>query len=514
MTEASEQFSIFAAMGHPDLWQAWFRDTRSWRNWKIFLAVLFGRPLNEFDIELYRHCTGRTTPSLDGYREAWLVCGRRAGKSFILALIACFLAIFRDWKPYLAPGEVGTIKIIATDKKQVKVIYKYCRALLMDVPTLEELVIRETEEQIELNNGIVIEIQSASFRAVRGFTLITALCDELAFWRNDEGSANPDSEIIAALRAMATIPGAFFLAASSPYSRRGELWRAYKEHWGAEDSNVLVWKAATRTMNQMVPQSLVDAALAEDPAKASAEFLAEFRSDIESFVDREVVEAAVITGRYELAPASGVNYVAFVDPSGAAVDAMTLAIAHKEGDNVILDAVRERRPKFSSESVVAEFCGTLAGYQITEIVGDRFGGQWVVEQFGKHGIAYTTSERAKNALYAEFLPALNSGRVELLDHGRLISELCALERRTGRDTGRDVIDHPPGAHDDLANATAGAVVMALQSAAGATVIPAAALARAREATAYGRSNRYGRLAPSSSVYGVPFSVSMTDLSGH
>ena len=54
---------------------------------------------------------------------------------------------------------------------------------------------------------------------------------------------------------------------------------------------------------------------------------------------------------------------------------------------------------------------------------------------------------------------INSGQVELLDHPRLFAQLCRLERRTAR-SGRDTIDHAPGAHDDLANAAAGALVIA------------------------------------------------------
>jgi hypothetical protein len=42
----------------------------------------------------------------------------------------------------------------------------------------------------------------------------------------------------------------------------------------------------------------------------------------------------------------------------------------------------------------------------------------------------------------------------LLDDPRLIDQLCALERRTARG-GRDSIDHPPGAHDDVVNTVAG-----------------------------------------------------------
>jgi hypothetical protein len=61
-------------------------------------------------------------------------------------------------------------------------------------------------------------------------------------------------------------------------------------------------------------------------------------------------------------------------------------------------------------------------------------------------------------LYAELLPLMNSGRVELLDQPRLLAQLASLERRTAR-SGRDTIDHPPGAHDDVANAAAGAIAL-------------------------------------------------------
>src|SRR6266567_6067993 len=100
---------------------------------------------------------------------------------------------------------------------------------------------------------------TASFRSSRGFTLIAALCDETAFWRSDETSANPDSEIINALRpAMATIPNSMLLAASSPYARKGELWNAYHRYHGRDDAPALVWHAPTKVMNPTVPQSIID----------------------------------------------------------------------------------------------------------------------------------------------------------------------------------------------------------------------------------------------------------------
>src|SRR5262249_2676896 len=112
--------------------------------------------------------------------------------------------------------------------------------------------------------------------------------------------------------------------------------------------------------------------------------------------------------------------------------------------------------------VVAEFTETLKAYKISRVYGDRYAGEWPREQFRKRAIDYRISEKSKSELYSAFLPLINSGKIELLDNPRLIAQLCSLERRTGRGTGRDSIDHPSGAgwHDDIANSVCGACVMA------------------------------------------------------
>jgi hypothetical protein len=453
--------TIIECMDHPAIWAGWFRDKATWQPWRAFLAALFGLSLSEADLNLYRQCTGRTAPPAGGTTEAWLVVGRRGGKSFVLAMIACYLAVFRDYRRFLSPGELGCVKILATDRKQARTIHRYCRALLTKVPAFAQLIERETDDEILLTNSIIIEIQTASFRSSRSYTVIAALCDELAFWRSDESSANPDSEILRALRpAMATIPTAMLLAASSPYARRGELYRAFREHHGLEDSPALVWRAPTRVMNPSVPQSFIDRETERDPASAAAEYGAEFRTDIESYISPDVVESVTMLGRHEMPPTSGIVYQAFIDPSGGSgQDSMTLAICHRAKDGkAILDAVRERRPPFSPEAVTNEFASLLKSYRINKVTGDRFAGEWPRERLLTRGIRYEIAEHPKSQIYLEALPALNSGKVELLDHPRLASQLCGLERRTARG-GKDSIDHAPGGHDDVANAALGALLL-------------------------------------------------------
>jgi hypothetical protein len=225
----------------------------------------------------------------------------------------------------------------------------------------------------------------------------------------------------------------------------------------------LVVQGAAREFNPTLPQGVVDRALERDHAAGSAEYLALFRADIESFVAREAVEAVVDVGVRERAPVAAVWYSAFTDPSGGSADSMTLAIAHREKDDTaVLDCVREVRPPFSPEDVVEEFSALLKSYRVTTVTGDRYAGEWPRERFRAHRISYEVGAKVKSDIYRDVLPAINSGRVRLLDHPRLVGQLCSLERRTSRG-GRDSIDHPPGAHDDVANSVAGALICAAES---------------------------------------------------
>src|SRR5262249_40392102 len=161
------------------------------------------------------------------------------------------------------------------------------------VPMLKALVTSRSGDKIELCNRITIEVHTASFRAVRGYTVVTAICDEIAFWRSEE-SANPDHEVLNALRpGMITVDKALLLCISSPYAKRGALFEAYRTHYGHDESAVLVWQADTQSMNPTVSDKLIAEAYQQDPATASAEYGAQFRQDIEAFISPEALDAVV-----------------------------------------------------------------------------------------------------------------------------------------------------------------------------------------------------------------------------
>jgi hypothetical protein len=450
--------TIIDALRDPHLFGRAFRDLRTWAAWIVVLKALFGLPMEAAEVEVYRRLTGRENPPTKQAREGWFVIGRRGGKSRIAAVVAVFLSAFRDYKGVLAPGERGTLMVIAADRRQARVVFRYIVKLLENIPMLAGLIEKKNAESIDLSNGITIEIHTANFRGVRGYSIVGAVLDEIAFWPTDD-SANPDKETVAALRpAMATVPGALLLGISSPYSRRGMLWEMHRSCFGVEDSEVLVVQAPTQAMNPAIPEDVIARAYADDEAVASAEYGAEFRRDLEAFISREVVDSCIVPGRHELPP-RGLQYVAFCDPSGGSGgDSFTLAIAHAEGEKRVLDLIRERRPPLSPDQVIGEFSETLKQYGLSTVTGDKYSAMFVVEAFERHGIRYESSAGSKSEIYLEALPLLNSGQLELLDDERMVSQLIRLERRTGR--GRDGIDHAPGQHDDVANAVCGVLMLA------------------------------------------------------
>jgi hypothetical protein len=451
--------NILEALDDRNLLGASIRDPDSWKPWRALLAACFGLPLDPYQAELFRQCTGRRVPPGAAAAYLWLVIGRRGGKSFAMALIAVFLAAFRDWCKYLSPGERAIVLLVAADREQAKILHRYCQGILRP-PILQNLVWNVTASEIELSGGVTLEVVTRSYRTIRGRSVCVAVLDELAFWRDDD-SANPDSEVLNAVRAsMATFGSdAMVIAGSSPYARRGVLWDAFRRWHGKDDARNLVWQAATRVMNPTISQEFIDAEFERDPASANAEYGASFRSDIAEFVSLEVLEACTADGLFELPPVSGNGYVAFCDPSGGSSDSMTLAIAHHDDGCAVLDCVREVRAPFQPEAVVADFCMTLASYGVAKVTGDRYAGEWPREQFKKRNVYYIPSERVKSDIYRDCLPLLNSRKCQLLDNRRLLSQLHGLERRTARG-GKDSIDHGPGQHDDLANSVAGAIVLA------------------------------------------------------
>jgi roadblock/LC7 domain-containing protein len=435
----------------------------TWAAWVVFWKAIFAIPMNSAEMLTYQIHTGRNSQPTQPVAEGWQLIGRRGGKSRNSAVGALYLAIRRDYTEILAPGEKGVIPVIAADRKQARQVMNYLKGMIA-LEAFKPYVMRELTASVEFTTGVTIEIATASYRTTRGYTVVGLIADEIAFWRNDD-SSEPDAEVLNALRpGMATVPDALLLALSSPYARKGELHRVAVDSFGKDDPDILVWNSDTLSMHS-TPRLVryVEHEFERDAVVAASEFGRDgkvvFRSDVEAFIDPEAIAAVTAVGIFERVRADGVTYRAYTDPSGGSQDAWTLAIGHWADTRAIVDAIRETRPPFSPEVVVSDCAKLLRLYGIREVWGDHYAGEFPRELFRKQGITYRVNEDTKSDIYREVLPAINAGKVVLLDHKRLKAELAGLERHVAR-TGQDTIDHAPGGHDDTANAVSGVLVLA------------------------------------------------------
>jgi hypothetical protein len=448
--------NIIDALDDPDLFEPWFRGP-TWFGWRVVLKAAFALPMTDDEIAFFRTIAHRDPPRRQ-VRELWCVVGRRGGKDSIASAIAAYVAALFDQGDSLRPGERALVACLATDRDQSRIILNYTKSYFSDIELLKCMEKRKTANGVELTNGVDIAISTNSFRSVRGRPILCAILDELAFWR-DENSANPDEETYKAIKpALASIPGSMVIGISSPYRKSGLLYNKFTDHFG-NDGDVLVIKAPTRTLNPKISQDVIDEAMAEDPAAARAEWMAEFRDDIAGYADAALIKAAVDRDVSVRPARAGVAYCSFSDPSGGARDSFTCAIAHDESGTAVLDCLVEIRAPFNPTAATEEIAAVLKSYGLKSTTGDKYAAQWVVDAFRKCGINYGHSERDRSAIYLDALPLFTSGRARLLDSKRLVAQFSSLERRTSP-AGKDRVDHGPGGHDDLCNSAAGAMVLA------------------------------------------------------
>jgi hypothetical protein len=242
----------------------------------------------------FREVAGRAPPK-QRVKEFVAVVGRGGGKDATASLIATHAAASFDPKGKLRPGEKAVVMCLACDRAQAAIVFGYIRAYFEEVLALKKMVRAITSESIELANRVVIEVHTNSYRSVRGRSLLCAIFDEVAHWK-DESTSTPDVETYAAVTpGLARVPNSMLVLISTAHRRAGLLWNRFREHYGKE-SDVLVVKGTTLQFNPTFDAATIDDAIQSDPQLYGAEYNSEWRSDLQAFVSREAVQDCVVEG--------------------------------------------------------------------------------------------------------------------------------------------------------------------------------------------------------------------------
>jgi hypothetical protein len=434
---------------------------------RAVIKAALAEPLTADERAVFDKLSGGRDPPTVQVAELVIIASRASGKTQGTSALGAFLSTCRDWS--CDPGQIPVVLLLAADREQAAVAFRYVLGLMESSPVLSAEIESNSKDRIVLKNGVEIQVATSDFRAVRGRSIVAAICDEMAFWPLTPESVSPDTEVLTALRpGLARFRGSLLIVISTPYAQQGALYEYDQRFYGQNDPRVLVVKGATRQFNSTFPQDVIDDALLHDPAAAASEYLCQYRTDVAAFIDVALVDSVTRTEPRELprrvATSSGtpIAYVAGLDVSGGRGDATGAAVAHLEGDRVVIDACRRWIAPHDPAAVAAQVFEFFQVYGLEAAVGDQYGAEVTRSLYMGAGITTIASDLVRSDIYLRFLPLLTTGRIQLPPEPTLRVELLSLERRTAR-SGKDSVDHRPGAHDDLSNAVALAAVTAARS---------------------------------------------------
>lgn len=396
--------------------------------------------------------------ALSNYYESgaqnWLLlAGRRSGKSLISDIVACYEALVPDFAGIVRPGEDRYILVIATRLDGARLHIRNIAKLLKHTRAFGSMIEKQTEDSLELKNGVVILALPCSARSGRGYTASTLIFDELAHFVDSMGNSSADGVFDALAPTVATFGEAGrMVITTTPASRTGIVFDLYDRAQAGELPEFHVTRADTRTLNPKVSERTILSAYKRDPESAAVEYGAEFRDPVEAFFNGAALDAVIDPGLQQAEKAQdGVSYLMAIDPA-LMKDRYGLAIAHELDGVMVLDYVKAIRPPVDPNAAEDLLFSLAERFNPTRIYCDQAS---TTERLKGRlpALEYTPFTRPlKLRIYGALKEAINLSKIVLPDDKDLVDELKSLQIRNGVD-----IAAPRSGkitHDDLADCVA------------------------------------------------------------
>lgn len=384
------------------------------------------------------------------YQRRWLdaetkrkaaICGRQVGKTEMAAIESIYSAHKSD--------DSRTILIVAPTQRQSSELFRRVRNLIKRGQRRVRVgweIERETQTQIEFEDGtrIICLPTGTDGSNIRGYTADEVLGDEAAFIQEDIFTS-------VILPMLATTDGTLALT-SSPFGKDGFL---YDEAYRNRDDKWYVEQVPT-TESPLVDEEFVEeqrATLTSDEFRQ--EILGEFVESGEKYLPSDTVMPCVRDDDPDERPTLNAESTYLgVDVARAGDDRTVYIVMDGAGDVVRVDS--EETSKMTG--VVGRIKRLDSEYDFERVNIDENAVGGGVVDFAEHDlggkinpVAFTNE--SKQEMYQALKRCLEDKELSLPDHGRLVHELSALEYDF-TPTGKLKVSHPPGGHDDFADAVA------------------------------------------------------------
>jgi hypothetical protein len=415
-----------------------------------------------------------------GPRLHVVAAGRRSGKSTSAALALLWDALLRpEMKEKVRPGERRYSVAVATNLRQSRLVVGAARSLVERSPRFRPLLESATDDELLFRNGSALTAFPCTARGTRGWPISTLVLDEAAHFVDTEGNSAAEQVWTALVPSTLQFgEHARVIVSSTPFGQDGLFASLYQQAASGELRDARAHHATTADANPTIGADVLAVEEARDPDGFKSEYLAAFVGGGMSYLDPDRIADAV-TLPSELAPEQGVGWVAGLDPAFSSDPFGLALVAHEKIEarwegvqtpRLVVGHVRSWKPgkrkpltfehrRANEDAVLAEVADVCVQYG-ARVVTDQYAAAPIVDYLRRRGLIVRTvpmTATSKSEVFAALRARLNTGTLDLYEHGDLLAELRRL--RTKFTAGQASVVNPRvgGSHGDLAQALALAV---------------------------------------------------------
>jgi hypothetical protein len=405
------------------------------------------------------------------YEELLLVCGRDSGKTFLVSIIASYLAYL--WlaipDPYslfeqrVDRDKEVSIICIAVKQEQATVLLDEIKAKINSSPFFADKVVSQNSQEIVLQKSLHIVAATSNSASEVGRTAIAVLFDEAGRFGEESGTRDGEEvydSMTPSVGRFASNRGAFIercggdrdlehivrclgriASISTPMGKQGILWRLYNSAQRLP-ATFLLYQKPTWEMNPNYPPGCpyLENEKAKNPRTFMREFGAQFDEALDAMFPPELVErCAGGFAAYDHLQ----EYHGAMDTSRKK-DAFAFAVGHLQGGRVIIDVIRYFIPKDGKldwDQVEHEIRRLCREYRVEDLLHDGYEAEGVRLHFHDFLLEETPfTGPYKMQIYASLEDRMHQGQIQYPRDERLIRELKALQKKWNGD--KFTIHHP------------------------------------------------------------------------
>ncbi len=363
-------------------------------------------------------------------RAVWC-CGRRSGKSRMIAMACLHNALLREDLDRVMDGEMRYVVIIATRHEQARIPLRFLVSAAERSPILKRHIRRVTEDAVEFETAAGARTCVASFpcgsRGARGWPISLLCLDELAHFLDSDGNSSA-KQVWDALTPSTAQFGALgrVIASSTPADSSGLFAELFQRASSGEDESAVAFQYPTWMMNPQIDRAWLAAQEADDPEMFKAEFGAEFVGGSGALLEWDRVTVADYV---ELPPHAGKDWILAVDPSAQRDPFAAVVVGRDVSDphRLLVGACEAWRPGpvesvFNRDRVEEELFGRAIAlgrrFGVRMVISDQFMSKIVTDRFSSAGFycridpwtatsKYESMVDLRSALYTQTLEVPN-----------------------------------------------------------------------------------------------------------